>query len=65
MTGSIQPRPGDVQIAAETASCGATVELRGVSKTYRTGAGLPVSALADVSLAITAGQAVAITGASG
>jgi putative ABC transport system ATP-binding protein len=65
VTGSIQPRPRDVHTAVETASRGATVELKGVRKTYRTGTGLPVSALADVSLDIPAGQAVAITGPSG
>jgi putative ABC transport system ATP-binding protein len=65
VTGSIQPRPGEGGTALETAARGATVQLRGVCKTYRTGAGVPVAALADVSLDIRAGQAVAITGASG
>jgi putative ABC transport system ATP-binding protein len=44
---------------------GVTVSLRSVSKTYRTGAGLPMRALASVSLDIPAGQVVAVTGRSG
>jgi putative ABC transport system ATP-binding protein len=44
---------------------GAEVSFRSVSKTYRTGAGLPVRALADVSVEIPAGQAVAVIGRSG
>ena len=44
---------------------GAEVSFSLVSKTYRTGAGLPVRALAEVTLDIPAGQAVAITGRSG
>jgi putative ABC transport system ATP-binding protein len=44
---------------------GADVSFRSVSKTYRTGAGLPVRALADVSVAIPPGQAVAVIGRSG
>jgi putative ABC transport system ATP-binding protein len=44
---------------------GAEVSFRSVSKTYRTGAGLPVRALAEVTLDIPAGQAVAVTGRSG
>jgi len=44
---------------------GAEVGFSSVSKTYRTGAGLPVRALATVTLDIPAGQAVAVTGRSG
>jgi putative ABC transport system ATP-binding protein len=44
---------------------GAEVSFSSVSKTYRTGAGLPVLALAEVTLDIPAGQAVAVTGRSG
>jgi putative ABC transport system ATP-binding protein len=44
---------------------GAEVSFGSVSKTYRTGAGLPVQALAEVTLDIPAGQAVAVTGRSG
>jgi putative ABC transport system ATP-binding protein len=44
---------------------GAEVGFNAVSKTYRTGAGLPVRALAEVTLTVPAGQAVAITGRSG
>jgi putative ABC transport system ATP-binding protein len=44
---------------------GAEVCFSSVSKTYRTGAGLPVRALAGVTLDIPAGQAVAVTGRSG
>jgi len=44
---------------------GVPVCLHWVSKTYRTGAGLPVRALASVSLNIPAGQTVAVTGRSG
>jgi putative ABC transport system ATP-binding protein len=44
---------------------GASVSFASVSKTYRTGAGLPVRALADVTLGIPAGQTVAVTGRSG
>ena len=44
---------------------GAEVSFSSVSKTYRTGAGLPVRALAEVTLDIPAGQAVAVTGRSG
>ncbi|MGH3256687.1 MAG: ABC transporter ATP-binding protein [Streptosporangiaceae bacterium] len=44
---------------------GASVGFASVSKAYRTGAGLPVQALAGVTLDIPAGQAVAVTGRSG
>lgn len=44
---------------------GVGVEVVGVCKTYRSGSGTPVTALADVSLTLAAGQAVAITGPSG
>jgi putative ABC transport system ATP-binding protein len=44
---------------------GAEVSFSSVSKTYRTGAGLPVRALAEITLDIPAGQAVALTGRSG
>jgi putative ABC transport system ATP-binding protein len=44
---------------------GVQVRLASVSKTYRSGAGLPVPALSSVSLDIPAGQAVAVTGSSG
>jgi putative ABC transport system ATP-binding protein len=44
---------------------GADVSFSLVSKTYRTGAGLPVRALAEVTLEIPPGQAVAVTGRSG
>jgi putative ABC transport system ATP-binding protein len=44
---------------------GAEVSFSSVSKTYRTGAGLPVRALAEVTLDVPAGQAVAVTGRSG
>jgi len=44
---------------------GASVGFSSVSKAYRTGAGLPVQALASVTLEIPAGQAVAVTGRSG
>jgi putative ABC transport system ATP-binding protein len=44
---------------------GAEVSFSSVTKTYRTGAGLPVQALAEVTLDIPAGQAVAVTGRSG
>jgi putative ABC transport system ATP-binding protein len=44
---------------------GVAVRFAGVSKTYKTGAGLPVQALADVTLDIPAGQSVAVTGRSG
>jgi putative ABC transport system ATP-binding protein len=43
----------------------ATVHFSSVGKTYRTGAGLPVAALVDLSLEITQGEAVAVTGRSG
>ncbi|MGA9920005.1 MAG: ABC transporter ATP-binding protein [Candidatus Dormiibacterota bacterium] len=44
---------------------GVAVVFSAVSKTYRTGAGLPVRALAEVTLDIPAGQAVAVLGRSG
>jgi ABC-type lipoprotein export system ATPase subunit len=44
---------------------GASVGFASVGKAYRTGAGLPVRALAGVTLDIPAGQAVAVTGRSG
>ncbi len=46
-------------------SGGMSVIFTSVSKTYRTGAGLPVRALDDVSANIPAGQAVAVIGRSG
>jgi len=50
---------------AAPARSGAAVSFRAVSKTYRTGAGLPVRALAALSLEIPAGQTVAVAGPSG
>ena len=44
---------------------GAAVSFADVRKSYRTGAGLPVPALAGVSLEIPAGQVAAVTGRSG
>jgi putative ABC transport system ATP-binding protein len=44
---------------------GASVSFTAVTKTYRTGAGLPVQALDGVTLDIPGGQAVAVTGRSG
>jgi putative ABC transport system ATP-binding protein len=44
---------------------GASVSFAAVTKTYRTGAGLPVQALDGVTLEIPGGQAVAVTGRSG
>jgi len=44
---------------------GASVSFAAVTKTYRTGAGLPVQALDGVTLDIPGGQAVAVTGRSG
>ena len=44
---------------------GASVGFAAVTKTYRTGAGLPVRALDGVTLDIPGGQAVAVTGRSG
>jgi len=43
---------------------GASVSFAAVTKTYRTGAGLPVQALDGVTLDIPGGQAVAVTGRS-
>jgi putative ABC transport system ATP-binding protein len=51
--------------AVPSAATGVDVRLAEVSKTYRTGAGLPVRALAEVTLGIPAGQTVAVTGRSG
>jgi len=51
--------------AAFEASGGAPVSFTDVRKSYRTGAGLPVPALAGVSLDIPAGQVAAVTGRSG
>ncbi|MHB1430664.1 MAG: ABC transporter ATP-binding protein [Streptosporangiaceae bacterium] len=48
-----------------TATRGAQVRFGSVSRTYRTGDGLPVLALSDVTLDISAGQSVAVTGRSG
>ncbi len=52
---------------SETAvtAAGASVGFTSVSKTYTSGAGLPVLALAGVTLEIPAAQAVAVTGRSG
>jgi putative ABC transport system ATP-binding protein len=44
---------------------GASVSFAAVTKTYRTGAGLPVQALGGVTLDVPGGQAVAVTGRSG
>ena len=44
---------------------GASVSFALVTKTYRTGAGLPVQALDGITLDIPGGQAVAVTGRSG
>jgi putative ABC transport system ATP-binding protein len=44
---------------------GASVSFAAVTKTYRTGAGLPVHALDGVTLDVPGGQAVAVTGRSG
>jgi putative ABC transport system ATP-binding protein len=44
---------------------GASVSFAAVTKTYRTGAGLPVQALDGVTLDIPGGQTVAVTGRSG
>ncbi|MGH3258578.1 MAG: ABC transporter ATP-binding protein [Streptosporangiaceae bacterium] len=43
----------------------ASVSFAAVTKTYRTGAGLPVQALDGVTLDVPGGQAVAVTGRSG
>jgi putative ABC transport system ATP-binding protein len=51
--------------AVPSAATGVDVRLAAASKTYRTGAGLPVRALAEVTLEIPAGQTVAVTGRSG
>ncbi len=51
--------------AVPSAVTGVDVRFAAVSKTYRTGAGLPVRALAEVTLEIPAGQTVAVTGRSG
>ena len=47
------------------ASADVAVRFESVSKTYRSGAGLPVLALANVSVDIPAGATVAVTGRSG
>jgi putative ABC transport system ATP-binding protein len=65
LTGSRPSASGDAGIALQAAPGGAAVIFRSVTKTYRTGAGLPVQALADLSVEIAAGQAVAVTGPSG
>ena len=65
MTGSMPSGSGDAGATLEAAPRGAAVRLQSVSKTYRTGAGLPVQALANVSLDIPAGQTIAVTGPSG
>ena len=49
----------------QDARAGVAVALAGVSKTYRTGIGEPVTAVDDVSVEIPAGQSVALTGRSG
>ncbi|HUD39465.1 MAG TPA: ABC transporter ATP-binding protein [Streptosporangiaceae bacterium] len=69
MTGSTPPgsvRTGrDADGALDQAEPGTGIRFDAVSKTYRTGAGLPVRALAEVSIVIPAGQSVAVTGPSG
>jgi putative ABC transport system ATP-binding protein len=54
-----------VTSAVREAAVGADMHFAAVRKTYRTGTGLPVQALADLTLDIPAGQAVAVTGRSG
>jgi putative ABC transport system ATP-binding protein len=51
--------------AAQETGHGMPLRFSSVSKTYRTGDGLPMPALDSVSLDIPAGQAVAVTGRSG
>ena len=46
-------------------SLGLAVTLGGVSKTYRSGEGAAVSALSEVSLELSGGEVVAVSGASG
>jgi putative ABC transport system ATP-binding protein len=48
-----------------TAPVGVAIELVDVRKSYRTGSGVPVTAVDNVNLSIPAGQALAITGPSG
>jgi putative ABC transport system ATP-binding protein len=62
-SGAEQGRPAHE--AAPGNPIGASVSFCSVGKTYRTGAGLPVRALADLSMEIPAGQAVAVIGRSG
>jgi putative ABC transport system ATP-binding protein len=50
---------------SEVTPSGVEVNFGTVRKTYRSGSGLPVRALADLTLEIPAGQAVAVTGRSG
>jgi putative ABC transport system ATP-binding protein len=65
MTGDVLSGGSAGAGTTEAADTGIAVVFRSVSKTYRTGAGVPVPALADVSLEIPAGQTVAVTGRSG
>jgi len=55
----------DVETAGKAGGAGLAVTLSGVSKTYRTGVGTPVTALDDVSLELAAGEVVAVSGPSG
>ena len=48
-----------------TTEGGLAVDVEGVSKTYRSGVGLPVSALDGVTLEVAAGEVVALHGRSG
>ena len=50
---------------AEAPAAGVAISFGRVEKIYRTGAGLPVRALAGISLDIPPGQVVAVTGRSG
>lgn len=54
----------DLPVADEPRTSGATIDVRGVSMTYRTPIGA-VRALEDVSLSVTAGGSLAIVGPSG
>lgn len=47
------------------ARAGVAVALSGVSKTYRSGGGEPVTAVCGVTVDLPAGQSVALTGRSG
>jgi putative ABC transport system ATP-binding protein len=49
----------------DTSDHGAAIAFQQVGKVYRSGAGLPVRALAGVTLDVPPGQAVAVTGRSG